>query len=41
MHLVDPAELIALFQAQGLAKRREKTVKLKHGKSFWAGAFGR
>ncbi len=41
MHLVEPAELVKLFAAHGLAKRREKTVALKHGKSFWAGAFGK
>jgi len=41
MHLVDPAELVKLFEAQGMAKRREKTVALRHGKSFWAGVFGK
>jgi SAM-dependent methyltransferase len=41
MHLVDPAELTSLFEAQGLAKRREKKVSVKHGKSFWLGVFGK
>lgn len=41
MHLVDPAELARLFEAQGLSKRREKKVALKHGRSLWAGLFGK
>ncbi|HSM91639.1 MAG TPA: class I SAM-dependent methyltransferase [Anaeromyxobacteraceae bacterium] len=41
MHLVDPAALTALFAAQGLAKRREKKVPVKHGKTLWLGVFGR
>jgi ubiquinone/menaquinone biosynthesis C-methylase UbiE len=41
MHLVEPAELAALFEQEGMAKRREKIVSLKHGKSLWAGIFGK
>jgi SAM-dependent methyltransferase len=41
MHLVEPAGLIALFEDQGMAKRREKIVSLKHGKSLWVGIFGK
>lgn len=41
MHLVDPAELTRLMTEQGLAKRREKRVPVKHGKTLWHGVFGR
>ncbi|MGB8931766.1 MAG: class I SAM-dependent methyltransferase [Anaeromyxobacteraceae bacterium] len=41
MHLVDPAELTKLFEAHGLAKRREKEVPVKHGKTLWLGVFGK
>lgn len=41
MKLVPPDELTRLFDHYGLPLRRAKTVPLKHGKSFWAGLFGR
>jgi len=41
MKLVAPEELTRLFEHYGLTRRRAKTVPLKHGKSFWAGSFGR
>src|SRR5512138_1884495 len=41
MRLVPPEELGRLFEHYGLPPRRSKTVPLKHGKSFWTGAFGR
>jgi SAM-dependent methyltransferase len=41
MHFVDPADLSALFEAHGLAKRREKKVPVKHGKTLWLGVFGK
>lgn len=41
MRLVDPEELTRLFDHYGLPRRRAKTVPLRHGKSFWAGLFGR
>jgi predicted TPR repeat methyltransferase len=41
MHFVDPAELTRLFEEHGLAKRREKKVQVKHGKTFWLGVFGK
>jgi hypothetical protein len=41
MKLVAPADLQALFKAQGLSLRRSRTVPLKFGKSFWFGTFGR
>ena len=41
MKLVPPDELTRLFEHYGLPRRRERTVPLKHGKSFWVGAFGR
>jgi SAM-dependent methyltransferase len=39
--LVGPDELVRLFEHYGVPKKRSKTVPLKHGKSFWAGTFGR
>jgi SAM-dependent methyltransferase len=41
MHFVEPAELTRLMAAHGLAKRREKQVAVKHGKSLWLGVFGK
>lgn len=41
MHFVDPAELVRLMAEQGLAKRREKRVPVKHGKALWHGVFGK
>jgi hypothetical protein len=41
MKLVPPDELTRLFGHYGLARKRASTVPLKHGKSFWVGAFGR
>jgi SAM-dependent methyltransferase len=41
MRLVPPEEVTRLFAQHGLARRRAKTVPLAHGKSFWAGVFGR
>jgi len=41
MKLVPPEELTRLFEHYGLPRRREKTVPLKFGKSFWVGVFGR
>ncbi len=41
MRLVPPEELTRLFAAHGLAPKRSRTVPLKGGKQFWAGAFGR
>lgn len=41
MHFVDPAELTRLLAEQGLAKRREKRVPVRHGKALWHGVFGR
>lgn len=41
MRLVPPDELTRLFEHYGLPRRRARTVPLAHGKSFWAGAFGR
>jgi SAM-dependent methyltransferase len=41
MKLVPPEELKRLFEHYGLACKREKTVPLRYGKSFWAGQFGR
>jgi SAM-dependent methyltransferase len=39
--LVPPDELTSLFESYGLSRKRARTVPLKHGKSFWAGTFGR
>ncbi len=41
MKLVPPGELTRLFEHYGLHRKRAHTVPLKHGKSFWVGAFGR
>jgi SAM-dependent methyltransferase len=41
MKLVPPDELTRLFEHYGLARKRTKTVPLKHGKSFWVAVFGR
>src|SRR5512133_990195 len=41
MRLVPPEELTRLFEHYGLSQKRAKTVPLRHGKSFWVGAFGR
>jgi SAM-dependent methyltransferase len=41
MKLVPPDELTRLFEHYGLPLRRSKSVPLRHGKSFWAGVFGR
>jgi SAM-dependent methyltransferase len=41
MHFVEPAELTRLMEEHGLAKRREKQVTVKHGKTFWLGVFGK
>ncbi len=41
MRLVPPEELTRLLEQHGLARKRAKTVPLKHGKSLWVGAFGR
>lgn len=41
MKLVAPEELTRLFEHYGLTRKRAKTIPLKHGKSFWAGIFGR
>lgn len=41
MHFVDPAALTGLFEANGLSRRREKKVPVKHGKSLWLGVFGK
>ncbi len=41
MKLVPPDELTRLFEHYGLPRKRARTVPLKHGKSFWVGAFGR
>lgn len=41
MKLVPPEELTRLFEQYGLARKRAKTVPLRHGKSFWVGHFGR
>ena len=39
MKLVPPEELTALMARHGLVLRSSRTVALRHGKSFWAGAF--
>jgi SAM-dependent methyltransferase len=39
--LVPPDEMTRLFDHYGLPRRREKTVPLRFGKSFWVGVFGR
>jgi hypothetical protein len=41
MRLVAPEELTRLFEHYGLPRKRAKTVPLRHGRSFWAGTFGR
>jgi SAM-dependent methyltransferase len=41
LKLVPPEELVRAAQGHGLALRRQKTVPLKGGKSFWVGVFGR
>lgn len=41
MHLVDPVELTRLFEGHGLARRREKRIPVKHGKTLWLGVFGK
>lgn len=41
MKLVPPEDLTRLFEHYGLPRKRAKTVPLAHGKSFWAGLFGR
>jgi SAM-dependent methyltransferase len=41
MKLVPPDELVKLFAAYAIPKRRSFTVPLRFGKSFWVGAFGR
>jgi SAM-dependent methyltransferase len=41
MRLVAPEELTRLFEHYGLSRKRAKTVPLRHGRSFWAGTFGR
>lgn len=41
MKLVEPDELTRLFAQYGLARKRAKTVPLRHGKRFWVGVFGR
>ncbi|HEY6005931.1 MAG TPA: class I SAM-dependent methyltransferase [Anaeromyxobacter sp.] len=41
MKLVPPDELTQLFEHYGLPRKRAKTLPLKHGKSFWVGAYGR
>jgi hypothetical protein len=41
MRLVPPDELTRLLEHYGLPRRRARTVPLKHGRSFWAGVFGR
>lgn len=38
--VIDPEELTALFARSGLVRRRERTVPLRGGKSFWAAVFG-
>ena len=40
MKLVPPDELTRLFEHYGLARKRTRTVPLKHGKSLWVGVFG-
>ncbi|WP_242340926.1 class I SAM-dependent methyltransferase [Anaeromyxobacter sp. SG66] len=39
--LVPPEELEQLFEHYGMPLRREHTVPLPHGRSFWVGSFGR
>ena len=39
--LVAPEELTRLFAHYGLAAKRARTLPLPHGRSFWAGTFGR
>lgn len=41
MKLVPPDELVRLFETYGIPLRRQQTVPLPFGKSFWAGLFGR
>ena len=41
MKLVPPDELTRLFEHYGMSRKRARTIALKHGKSFWIGAFGR
>jgi SAM-dependent methyltransferase len=41
MKLVPPDEVTRLFEHYGLARKRTKTVPLKHGKSLWVGVFAR
>jgi SAM-dependent methyltransferase len=38
---VPPQELEQLFEHYGMPLRRERTVPLPHGRSFWVGSFGR
>jgi SAM-dependent methyltransferase len=38
---VPPQELEQLFEHYGMPLRRECTVPLPHGRSFWVGSFGR
>ncbi|WP_242346451.1 class I SAM-dependent methyltransferase [Anaeromyxobacter terrae] len=39
--LVPPEEVEQLFEHYGMPLRRERTVPLPHGRSFWVGSFGR
>jgi SAM-dependent methyltransferase len=41
MKLVPPDELVRLFETYGIPLRRQETIPLRHGRSFWAGTFGR
>jgi SAM-dependent methyltransferase len=41
MKLVPPEELTRLFEHYGLARKRSKTVPLRHGKSFHVATYGR
>lgn len=41
MRLVSPDELTRLFEHYGLPRRRAKTLPASHGRSLWAGVFGR
>jgi SAM-dependent methyltransferase len=41
MKLVPPDELVRLFETYRIPLRRQRTLQLPFGKSFWAGVFGR
>ena len=38
---VKPAELTSLFEHYGFARRRDREVKVPHGRRLWAATFGR